>query len=110
MTRKQAVVIERQLRAVGVYKPYVSTTDDVLYFESYPLTAVIKNGFDTEMGPLHTVKITDCSLSRIGADPVLTTCRVFLGQDLVGVVGHLLMDFHEKAYARASAQDRDAAA
>ncbi|SRR6266851_3643599 len=109
MTRKQAIFHERILRGMGVYKPYVSTADDLMYIESYPLTAIVKNSpVDPERGPCHAVKITDASLARENADSTLTTLRVFIGQDLLRVVGQLLMDFHGPAYERAQAQDAQA--
>jgi hypothetical protein len=106
MTRKQASKSEAILRSRGVYKPYVSVTDGILSIESYPLTAIVKDGgCDPEMGPVQTVKIIDHSLARTGVDPVLTTERVFLGQSLLGRVAGLLTAFHGTSYERAKAQD-----
>jgi hypothetical protein len=108
MTRKQATLLERKLRAVGVYKPYVGAdnTTGTAFVESYPLTAIITPGpVDPEMGPVQNIKITDCTLARIGQDSVLTTSRVFIGQDLIQRVSELLMDFHGPAHERSIKQD-----
>ena len=105
MTRAIAVKIERRLRGIGVYKPYVTAQGDRLEIESYPLTAIITTGFDDEMGPTHNVKITDCTMARLGQSTTISTMRVFIGQDLIGTVGQLLVDFHAPAYARACEQD-----
>jgi len=101
--------MERALRARGVYKPYVSMDMERLYIESYPLTAIITSGFDPEQGPTQNVKITDCTLPRIGQDATITTLRLFIGQDVCQHVGQALMDFHGPAHARATEQDRAAA-
>ena len=96
--------MERALRARGVYKPYVSMDMERLYIESYPLTATITSGFDPQ-----NVKITDCTLPRIGQDATITTLRLFIGQDVCQHVGQALMDFHGPAHTRAVEQDRAAA-
>ena len=108
MTRKTAVRIERDLRARGVYKPYVSAdTEGRVFVESYPLTATVTHAatVDPEMGPFDNIKVTDCSLARIGLDNVLTVARVFLGQPVFQRVGELLLAFHEHSFARALEQD-----
>jgi hypothetical protein len=111
MTRKQAILIERVLRARGVYRPDVSAEGERMFVESYPLTAIVENGpCDPEMGPVQKIKVTDCSLSRIGQDPVLTTDRVFIGQDLIARITEHLLAFHEVSYARAKEQDSKAVA
>jgi len=108
MTQKQARKTEQILKSRGVYKPYVSMDGAVLFVESYPLTAVVTSGaVDPEMGPFQCVKITDCSLPRIGQDAVVSTDRVFLGQDLLGRVAALLASFHTAAHSRAEQQDYD---
>ncbi len=106
MTRKEAVRIEQRLRARGVYKPYVSMDDGRLFIESYPLTVIVTNGaIDPEMGPVTCLKLNDCTLPRIGQDATITTQRVFLGQDTEAHAANLLMDYHEKAHARAIIQE-----
>ena len=109
MTRKTALTIERRLKAHGVYRPYVaSDSDGRLFAESYPLTVMVVNsGCDPDAGPFHTLKLTDCSLPRIGQDPVITTRRVFFGQPMEQHIAQLLTDFHGPAYERASAQDKE---
>jgi hypothetical protein len=106
MTRKEAIRHERSLRARGVYKPYVSMDGARLLIESYPLTAAVSPGpCDPELGPIQCVKVTDCTLPRIGEDSTVTTFRVFLGQDLLARVAESLLSFHGPAHARAIAQE-----
>src|ERR1041385_6547203 len=105
MTRKQAILIERRLRAMGVYKPYVSMDGATLCVESYPLTALVTHGaVDPEMGPVECVSLRDSSLARIGQDTKITSRRIFLGQDVIQHTGQLILDFHAPAYERASQQ------
>jgi len=107
MNRKTFVSMERRLRASGVYKPYVSVDSDRLYIESYPLTAIVTNGgCDPEKGPVQNVKITDCTLPRLGLDPVISTFRLFMGQDVCQHVGAALRGFHGPAHTRAVEQER----
>lgn len=108
LSRQEAVRLERRLKLYGVYKPYVTMDAGTMYVESYPLTASVRSGFDEEKGPLHTVKVTDCTLPRLGRDATLTTSRVFMGQDILNHVAHQLMDFHGPAHERSVQQDRDA--
>lgn len=107
MTRKQATLLERVLRQRGVYRPFVSMDGEILSIESYPLTAYVRPGaVDPEMGPVQCVRISDCTRSRDGLDSTLTTARVFIGQDVIQMCAQLLLDFHEKAHARAMEQDK----
>ena len=109
MTRKNAALIERRLRARGVYKPYVSMDGDALMVESYPLTIYARQGAcDPEMGPVTCLKLNDCTLPRIGQDATITTRRVFLGQDIETHIAQLLMDFHAPSYTRAQEQEHAA--
>jgi hypothetical protein len=106
MTKKDSRRHEQRLAAIGVYKPFVSANDSGLCVESYPLTALIApGGCDPETGPFQTYKISDCSLARIGQDPVVTTGRIMIGQDALAIVGNYLAGFHAPAYARAKEQD-----
>jgi hypothetical protein len=110
MTRKQAIRIERDLKARGVYKPFVSTDGDLMYVESYPLTAIIRDGgCDPEMGPAQNIKITDCSLARTGQDSTITTARAFMcsGPNVIRLVAELLVSFHGPAHERAVQQDEN---
>jgi hypothetical protein len=107
MTRQTARINERRLRASGVYKPYVSVDGNRLFIESYPLTAIVTDGgCDPEQGPVQNVKITDCTLPRLGLDPVISTFRLFMGQDVCQHVGAALRGFHGPAHARAVEQER----
>lgn len=109
MTRKNAGLIERRLRARGVYRPYVTMEDSVLCVESYPLTCYVRDGLvDPEQGPVKCLKLNDCTLPRIGQDATIATHRVFMGQDLEQHIAQFLMDFHGPAYERAQEQERAA--
>lgn len=107
MTRKNAQVIERRLRGRGVYKPFVSCSDNgAVFIESYPLTVIVTQGaVDPEMGPTTYLKLNDCTLARIGQDATIATRRIFIGQDMETHVSQLLMDFHAPSYARAKEQE-----
>jgi len=110
MTRKAAVAVEQRLRALGVYRPYVSAdSEGRVFVESYPLTAVITHGAcDPEMGPTECVKVTDCTLPRLGQDSTVTTSRVFIGQAVIGRVAEHFLAFWDVAHARSVEQDYDA--
>ena len=107
MTRKHAALIERRLKGLGVYRPYVSAdSEGRVFVESYPLTAVITHGAcDPEFGPAECVKVTDCTLARIGQDSTVTTSRVFIGQDVIGRVSEHLTALWDSAHARSVEQD-----
>lgn len=104
MTRKNAIKTEKELKARGVYKPYVTQDGDTFLFESYPLTARIKGVFDTERGPVMNVTITDCSLNYAKVASV----NLHFGQDTISNVAPLLISLHPEAYARAKEQERAA--
>jgi hypothetical protein len=107
MTRQHCRMMERRLRGDGVYKPYVSFDSERLYIESYPLTAIVTNGgWDSEEGPVQNVKITDCTLPRLGLDPLIWTFRLFMGQDVCQHVSAALKRFHGPAHTRAIEQER----
>lgn len=104
--------MEKELRAQGVHKPFVSVDGDVMHIESYPLNAIVKDGgCDPEQGPFQTVKLTDYSLTRPTSDSPLTTdstitsVRVYLGSPLLRVVARLMVQYHADAHARSKAQE-----
>jgi hypothetical protein len=103
MNSKSKSVATKQLRAMGVYKPYVSSSEDSIEIESYPLEARIKQSFDPNEGPIHVFKIVD-----VHTGDTLTSGVVTLGQDLVRKVGQALMDFHGPAYAQAKEREAEA--
>lgn len=105
MTRKAAAQIERQLKARGVYKPFVSEDSGFTYVESYPLTAMIMPVFSTEEGPHASIRITDHSLIRLGEDGRIDHTFTKFGQDVLGITANLLALHHASSYARAKAQD-----
>jgi len=110
ITREGLRGIARRLRGIGVYRPSVSIDGERLIVESYPLTAYVRSGFDSENGPIHHIKLNDCTLLRIGQDATVTTMTVYIGQDLIGKLADLLRDFHAPAHARSLQQDADALA
>jgi hypothetical protein len=87
---------------MGVYKPYVSMDGSALLIDRI-LSADC--AVDPEIGPTQCVKVTDCTLPRIGQDPTITTFRLLLGQDALGRVAESLLSFHQMAYARAMEQE-----
>ena len=105
---KQFKAIERQLRGMLVYKPYVYAGEDSMYVESYPLTVKVWQGFDANEGPYHYLTLRDSSLTTLGERDVLTSRAVHIGQDLVSIIGRMLKDFHAESYDRAKSQERDA--
>jgi hypothetical protein len=108
MTRQHCRMMERRLRGDGVYKPYVTSDfEGRVHIESYPLNAIVTDGgCDPEEGPALNVKVTDCTLPRLGLDPVISTFRLFMGQDVCQHVGAALRGFHGPAHTRAVEQER----
>jgi hypothetical protein len=115
MTRKQAVRIEKELRARGIHKPYVSPAIErtgvdsfeqgkAWEIESYPLGARIVPGFDKELGPTWKVTVNACSLPRIGQDARIA--ELTLGQDTTQHVAAILLHLHPEAYERAKRQEQ----
>jgi hypothetical protein len=105
MTRKQASRIERNLKACGVYRPYVEGDKEAMYIESYPLNVIIRDGQDGLRGPFQSVRVNDSTLPRLGQDATVAEWRVYFGQDLCSHVSALLASLHPVAYARAKEQD-----
>jgi hypothetical protein len=106
MTRKEAVRIERRLRARGVYRPYVTERDGTLCIESYPLAVYVTPGeFDPESGPTTDLRLVDYTLVKIGDSTVTIMC-IHVGQDIEQHASRLLIDHHADAYARAQIEDR----
>jgi hypothetical protein len=106
MMRKAAIkATERELKARGVYKPYVSEDNGFTYIESYPLQASIFQCFSTEEGLHSSITIYDYSLPRIGQDAKVDHTFTKCGQDVLQRVAELLKEWHPAAYARAKAQD-----
>jgi hypothetical protein len=110
LTRKQAVRIERNLKDRGAYKPYVTMSDGVLSIESYPLTAYIRDGFDRELGPTQNVRLSDCTLPRLGQESLIATLTLQFGQCIEQHVSALILQHHQEAYARAKDQESAAVA
>ncbi len=107
MTESQAW--QKRVRAMGVYKPFVTESDGTWWIESYPLSARVEWMYDKNIGRYYEVKVTDEGLKRLEGDVYLP--RVFtvtLGEDLLAVVGRVLLTLHPEAYARAKEQDRAA--
>ena len=106
MTRAVAVRMERDLRARGVYKPYVSMDGEVLSIESYPLTVYISpGGCDPQEGPYHVMKMRDCTLARDGRDTLVRVQRLYMGQLPCQFASLMLLAAHAEAHARSVAQD-----
>lgn len=107
MTRKTASRIEGDLKAQGVYKPYVSQDEDKsLVIESYPLTARCNPGWVSyDHGPYTLVKITDYSLQREGKPSTVILLSVLLGSPLDSAVASIFRALHGAAYQRAKAQE-----
>ena len=106
MTRKKAIEVENQLKARGVYKPYVTEENKIFLFESYPLTARVGGVFDIENGPMMNITVTDCTLPRIDKDATIATINLYLGQDTVQHVAALLVKFHAESHARSKEQEK----
>ena len=109
MTKKQTEALwTRNMRGRGVYRPYVTVEfDGAITVESYPLAVRVANGgMDAEMGPFHSLKLTDCTLPRIGQDSTITTHCVYMGTPMDQMVAQLLLDYHGPAYERAQEQER----
>jgi hypothetical protein len=104
MTRKDAIKAEKDLKARGVYKPYVSQDGDSFIFESYPLEARIKGVFDSERGPMMNVTVKDVSQNYA----VVATINLDFGQHTVQHVAPLLVSLHPEAFARAKAKEHEA--
>ena len=110
MTRKAASILERQLKAYGVYKPYVSQDGGFTSIESYPLSASMFEVFSAEEGPHWSITVYDCSLARIGMDSKIDHTFTRFGQDVIAQAAKLLKAHHTEAYARAKQQDTAALA
>ena len=110
MTRKDATRLERELRAREVYKPYVGADTENIYVESYPLTAIIRKAIevDPQLGPYQHVKLTDCTLPRLGLDSTVRFERLYVGQVLQQHVAAWLLSLHAEAHARSIEQDYQA--
>ena len=124
MTRKDAVRIERTLKELGVYKPYVSDEPEMVYhfrcfrklmgdaiplgkvrtFDSYPLSARIVPAFNPQHGIVYQVTVTDCTLPRIGQDPVVA-CATLLTSSLERPIADILTRLHPIAHERARRQE-----
>lgn len=106
MTRTEAKKIEARLKARNVYKPFVSMTDNVVTVESYPLTVYVRTGeVDPDQGPVTILRMTDCTLARMGRDTRVTERRVLFGQDPEQHIARLILDYHGPAHARATRQE-----
>jgi len=106
MKRKDAARFERELKARGVYKPFVSKDGDILAVESYPLTVYVgAETVDPEQGPFQPLKLSDCSLPREGREPVVREGRLYLGQSAAQIIAAMLLAEFPTAHARALAQD-----
>jgi len=121
MNRKQASRIEKELRARGVHKPYVSPVIERTgldsfaqgkgwEIDSYPLSARIVPGFDKELGPTWQVTVNDCSLPRIGQDARVAERVLTMGQPITQHVADILLHLHREAYERAKGQEQAAMA
>jgi hypothetical protein len=110
MVKKVARRIERDLKARGVYKPYVTEDNGHLYVESYPLHARIFAVFSTEEGPHHSITIYDDSLARLGENTKIDHTFTRFGVAPIQAAAELLKAHHPEAYARAKRQDSEALA
>lgn len=104
MSKGTSALILKRLRAMGVYKPSISSSNngDSILIESYPLEARILASVDPNEGPIHTYRIVNVH----GGDTI-TSGVVTIGQDLVQRVGQVLVDFHEPAFREAKEKEAD---
>ncbi len=106
MTRRDAAKWERDLKARGVYRPFVSQDGDRMAIESYPLTVYITpGGCDPSEGPYHVMKMRDCTLAREGKDTLVRTQRLYMGQDVRQHASLMLLSAHAEAHARSTEQE-----
>lgn len=115
IARRRCARVERELKALGVHKPYMTLGDWVyrdtvalgqnFEVESYPLTARAKAEYSAEVGACYRITVSDCSLPRIGQDAKVAERVLDACSNLVRPIAEILTHLHAEAYTRAKAQE-----